>query len=107
MVGSSASYLEVVSFGEGEEVKDVGVFEGLLSEVGLCGREGGGKVGGGGAFTGEEVAFDLVEEDGAAPAVDTGLADVIEGFSVRGALGDDGDIVPPRDGGDRRDYGRR
>jgi hypothetical protein len=87
----------VVIFGEGKEIKDLRVFKSLLGKIGLSGRQGGGEVGGGGAFACEEIALDLVDEDGAAPAVGESLADVVEGFSGGGAFGDDFKVMAPRD----------
>jgi hypothetical protein len=83
-------------FGEREELEVVGVFEDLAGEVGFGGGEAPDEVGGGLALAPVEVALDPVYEDGAAPAVLDGLADVPFTFDPVFHVVEQADAVAPR-----------
>jgi len=81
---------------EGEEVEVVGVFEEVAGEIGLAVGEGSLEVGEGLALTVEEAAFDLEDEDVAAPALAEGLFDVPEAFRRVVEEIKEAEVVAPR-----------
>ena len=64
-----------------QEVEKVGVFQGLLGQVGLRRWKGSGEIADGLSLAAVEIAFDLHREDGSAPAVLQGLRRVPQPLS--------------------------
>jgi hypothetical protein len=69
--------------GQGEEVEDVGVFEDLLGQVGLHGRQRLGEVRNRLALAAVEIELDLMHQHGAGPAIFGRLLRVPESLQWR------------------------
>ena len=80
---------------EAEEVEDVGVFERLAGEVGLRRGKDAVEVVEGLPLPAVEAGFDLVQEDGARPAVLSGSLRVPEAMHPPLQALDQQDVVPP------------
>ena len=59
-----------------QKIKGIGVFEKLLSEFGLSGRQRSLKICKRAALTGKQIGLDLMDQNGATPAMLDGLLGV-------------------------------